>query len=167
MFFSSSERPAAQLPPGGGGRSRGRGRGAWPVDVPAGRRGDPEDGRLGPRRLAAADRGPDVRLGRGALPRAHGAQLEGRRAAAEPQLQRILPDVPRRRQELPQGTARCGSPVWFSWSFISVDEPKEPGAFLISGSTLRLLSERSSSHLSFHDVREPERRGGRRCFSFP
>lgn len=78
-------------------------RGARPVDHPGRRRGEAEDGRLGPGRRAASDRPPGVGLSCGALWRAHRPELEGRGAAKEPELPRILPGLPHGRQELPEG----------------------------------------------------------------
>lgn len=79
-------------------------RGGRPVDHPGRRRGEAEDGGLGPGRRAASDRPAGLQLSCGALWGAPGPELEGRGAAQEPELQRILPGLPHRRQELPEGT---------------------------------------------------------------
>lgn len=95
MCFSSSERPAPKLPAGGSSRR------AQPVDVTGWCRCETEDGGLWPGCWDPSDYQPDVHLRCGALWRLHSSELEGGRAAEEPELQRILPDLPPGCKELP------------------------------------------------------------------
>lgn len=101
LFFwmsFSSESPAPKLPVGASCRR------ARPVDVTGGCSGETEDGGLWSSRWDPFDRQPNVYLSCGALRRLFSSELEGGRAAEEPELQRVLPDLPHRCQELPEGS---------------------------------------------------------------
>ncbi len=94
----SSESPAPELPVGASSRR------ARPVDVTGGCGGETEDGGLWSGCWDPFDRQPDVYLSCGALWRLHSSELEGGRAAEEPELQRVLQDLPHCCQELPEGS---------------------------------------------------------------
>lgn len=73
------------------------------MDIPGRRAGETEDGGLWPGCRDAFDCQPDVHVSCGTLWRLHSIELEGGRAAEEPELQRILPDLPHCCQKLPEG----------------------------------------------------------------
>lgn len=65
--------------------------------------GETEDGRLGPGGREASDHQRHVHLHCEALRGLQSPELDGRRAAEEHELQRILPDLPHCCKEFPQG----------------------------------------------------------------
>lgn len=95
FFSSSSESPAPKL------TVCDSSRGARPVDVTGGCTGETEDGRHRPGCRDAFDRQPDVYLSRRTLRRLFSSELEGGRAAEDPELQKLLRVLPHGCQELP------------------------------------------------------------------
>lgn len=101
LLLPYSQRGAAQLPGGGVVSEHG------PVDYVRRGRGEAEDVGVGPRGRATADGAPDVpRLG-AALWGIRCAGLEGRGPVEDHELQGVLPELPHRCQELPQGVCVC------------------------------------------------------------